>query len=124
MTNIPTSFMLMGDKWEVVVVEDPKNTDHYGECNHNENKIIIHKIVSGQTMTQSRIEATLYHEVAHAILCAMCRDGLNNDESFVNILSGLFHQFEITKTIPSHFRMEGNINGKSLSEVPKNSPKT
>ena len=47
-------------------------------------------------MIQDRTEVVFWHEVIHIILGKLCKNELNDDESFVNIMGLLIH--EVIKT--------------------------
>lgn len=49
--------------------------------------IDIARGVEGNRLSESRMRATFWHELTHAILDRMSRFDLNDDESFVNTFS-------------------------------------
>ncbi len=86
--HIPRSFVLMGRKIRVLVVdkENWQMPDAIGWYDSHGGEIQILKT------TPELIEHTFFHELMHAVLTAMGRDKLGQDEAFVDLASGLIHQ--------------------------------
>ena len=87
--KIPGSFQLLGKSYSVRIIPEREWTESetWGVCSPEKRQIIIKGGLSRETT-----EHVYLHEVTHAILDAMGRDRLYADESFVDLLSGLFHQ--------------------------------
>jgi predicted SprT family Zn-dependent metalloprotease len=62
-----------------------------GICQHHTGEIKLQP-PSTYPMANDLVDATFFHEMTHAILYAMGREDLNQDENFVDVFSGLFHQ--------------------------------
>lgn len=83
---IPSEYELYGQKYTVKVIpaEEWQDDENWGLFDPEINEIRVKD--RGQAT-----EWTFYHELVHTILMAM-RHSLNDDEQFVDALSGLFHQ--------------------------------
>lgn len=87
---IPQTFMLMGREFKVVIT--PKQgIDYHGACLPDLNEIHISKDIP-----RSKIESVFFHELTHAILAIMGQQELYNDETFIEVFSGLLHQAMIS----------------------------
>lgn len=88
--NIPSSFKIAGQKWNVVYDKDLLAKDgEYGHCHEVTNTIVLQ---SSGPIPYERVEATFLHELLHAIFHEIGYDTLTNDEKLVNSLSTLLHQ--------------------------------
>ena len=89
--KIPKSFQLLGREWRVIVIPKSKwqDAEAVGICVFDSCEIRL--------MRQKReaMEHVLMHEYTHAALYAM-GSKLTTNESFVDNLSGLFHQILTT----------------------------
>lgn len=91
--NIPKSFTLYAEHWNVEHKNDPTNPSNYGECDGYINTITLQHTVQGKQMSENKIESTFYHELVHAILDTSGYYGLSDDEDFVHTFGGLLHQY-------------------------------
>lgn len=82
-----TSFQLAGCRWEVLLTPD---LSEMGNCNPETHIIKIRADLSKQAQ-----QATLYHELVHAILFTMGQ--INHNEEFVDTFGGFLHQYDKTK---------------------------
>lgn len=84
--NIPKKLTVGGIDYDVNV----KDVLNYSECFGYWNPygtIDIARGREGNRISGSRMRATFWHELTHAILDRMSRHDLNDDESFVNTFS-------------------------------------
>ncbi len=86
--KIPQSFMLLGRSIRVTLIKpcDWKMPDAIGCYDSHLGQISILKT------NPDLEEHTFFHELMHAVLTAMGRDKLNQDEAFVDMSSGLLMQ--------------------------------
>ncbi len=90
-------FTLGATKWDVEEVDKLNSTTQLGECSLGQSKISISKTWANEKVSDQSKEATLYHEVTHAILDTLGYHEHSNDELLVQGLATLFQQFEKTK---------------------------
>ena len=90
--RIPTKFQLMGQQYIVCPMPMEKRETLAGEHDGTVPCIYLDPELKPQNMGM-----TLCHEVVHAILEAAGRTDLSEDETFVDTLGGLLHQFLKTK---------------------------
>lgn len=95
---IPKEFFLFGQK---ITVEFNNNRlddlEALGACKNSTNEIIISDNYRGDKLPDNSIEQTFYHELVHQILFKMNENDLSENEKFVQVFSGLLHQYEKTK---------------------------
>ena len=84
--NIPKRLTVGGVDY-VVNIKDVLNYNEDFGCWRAEGVIDIAQGIEGNRLSASRMRATFWHELTHAILSRMERRDLNNDESFVNTFS-------------------------------------
>ena len=84
--NIPKKMVVGGIDY-VVNIKDVLNYNEDFGCWRAEGVIDIAQGIEGNRLSASRMIATFWHELTHAILSRMERRDLNNDESFVNTFS-------------------------------------
>jgi hypothetical protein len=92
-----SKFTLGATEWSVEEVEKFDSTTQLGESSIGETKIRISKTWSNTLVSEQSKEATIYHEVVHAILDTLGEFDLSQKEEFVQKFSVLMHQFEKTK---------------------------
>ena len=84
--NIPKKMTVGGIDY-VVNIKDALNYNEDFGVWQPQGTIDIARGVEGARIPESRMRATFWHELTHAILDRMSRTDLNNDESFVNTFS-------------------------------------
>ena len=84
--KIPKKFKLGGVDYEVRLVEHCGNYDNFGFW-RPQGIIEIANQAGGYEVSESKKRQTFLHELTHAILFAMGKEELNDDESFVNTFS-------------------------------------
>ena len=84
--NIPKKLTVGGVDY-VVNIKDVLNYSGDFGFWQPQGTIDIARGAAGDRLSGSRIRATFWHELTHAILDRMGRADLNNDESFVNTFS-------------------------------------
>lgn len=91
-------FYLGAVKW-TVKVDDEKLTDRgaYGTSEYSLSEILIQAKSRGKQRESTSMDQVLYHEVLHSILNTLGEYELADNEKFVQQVSLLLHQFEITK---------------------------
>jgi len=90
------SFKLAGRTFTVETV-DALHSDALGRAISDLNKILIYtKWQSGDPVPESTQEQTLLHEVLHCIFEVLGRDDLSQDETLVQSVSLLLHQYRET----------------------------
>lgn len=96
---IPTSFSLYGKQFNVGASESLFNgrCDSIGRIDIPSQCITIQKDTPQIDSTRQSKEQTFYHELVHGMLDMMGRRDLSREEGFVEHLSSLLHQFEVTK---------------------------
>ena len=88
--NIPSKFKLVNYTWSVVMHPGPINEDGdtcHGTCCFNTRTITL-----DATLDPELLWHTWLHELLHAILNALGRPGLNEDEGLVDSVSGALAQ--------------------------------
>jgi len=89
---IPASIRVGGKLYQIKYQSDPKNGSLLGEHSDYTTEIVIHETVEGEKISrQSQLE-TFWHEAVHAVLCAMGRLDLNNDETFVTTVGAMLNE--------------------------------
>lgn len=68
-----------------------------GLCNPLTNTVHIATHFKGEKLAEDVVTHSLYHELTHYILSLMGQSELNNNETFVDMVGGYFHQFNKTK---------------------------
>ena len=89
--RIPKKFRLGGVDYIVNQVEHCGNYDNLGFC-RPQGIIEIANQAGGYEVSDSKKRQTFLHELTHAILFAMGKSELNDDESFVNIFSSFLNE--------------------------------
>ena len=84
--NIPKGLKVGGVDYEVRFVEHCGTNDDFGLW-RSQGIIEIATQVGGYKVSESKKKQTFFHELTHAILFAMGKEELNEDESFVNTFS-------------------------------------
>ena len=84
--NIPKKLKVGGVDYIVKQVEHCGNYDYFGFC-RPQGIIEIANQAGGYEVSESKKKQTFLHELTHAILFAMGKEELNDDESFVNTFS-------------------------------------
>ena len=84
--NIPKKFKVGSVDYEVRLVEHCGTDDDFGLW-RPQGIIEIANQSGGYDISESKKKQTFFHELTHAILFAMRKDDLNDDESFVNTFS-------------------------------------
>lgn len=94
--KIPESFTLLGHPFTVHVIPPIqwKLKDCVGLYQPAEHRIFI------RAGKQSLREHTFFHELTHAILDAMGKHALYEDEEFVDAFAGMLHQIMKTAKYP------------------------
>jgi hypothetical protein len=96
--SLPAIFYLGAVEWRIEINNSRLNDlKAYGYCEYDQSLISIANKTETYDRTPQAIEATLYHEVVHAILDTIGKNELSRDEEFVQCFSTLLHQFEKTK---------------------------
>ena len=89
--NIPKKFKLGGVDYSVKQVEHCGNYDNFGFW-RPQGIIEIANQSGGYEVSESKKMQTFLHELTHAILFAMSKGELNDDESFVNTFSSFLNE--------------------------------
>lgn len=89
--NIPKKFKLGGVDYSVKQVDHCGNYDDFGFW-RPQGMIEIADQAGGYEVSESKKMQTFLHELIHAILFAMGKGELNDDESFVNIFSSFLNE--------------------------------
>ena len=84
--NIPKKLKVGSVDYEVKQVEHCGTNDDFGLW-MSQGIIEIANQSGGYDISESKKKQTFFHELTHAILFAMRKDDLNEDESFVNTFS-------------------------------------
>lgn len=84
--NIPKKFKVGGVDYEVRFVVHCGTEDNFGLW-RPQGIIEIANQAGGYEVSRSKKKQTFLHELTHAILFAMGKEELNDDESFVNTFS-------------------------------------
>lgn len=95
MNLIPKTFELGGSNYTVVSTDKRPEGISSSTCAHviySKNLIEIFNNHIGYEAADDYKTLSYYHEITHAILRAMGRDDLNDDESFVETFSNFLHQ--------------------------------
>lgn len=114
--RLPTSFALMNREYRVrrATEAELKEAEDglYGFCDYEEAEIVLfpHK-------NRDHAEHTYFHELAHALLMAIGRPDLAENEALVDSLAAALHQYE--KTMDGRFNMQRKRktqNGQSMQK--------
>lgn len=89
--NIPKRFKVGGIDYTVNMVEHIGTSDDFG-VHYSDGQIDIATQTSGRQTSGSLRRQTFLHELTHAILFAMGKEELNDDESFVNTFSSFLSE--------------------------------
>ena len=89
--KIPKKFKVGGVDYEVQFVEHCGTNDDFGLW-EPQGIIEIANQSGGYDISDSKKKQTFFHELTHAILFAMRKDDLNDDESFVNTFSSFLNE--------------------------------
>lgn len=90
--RIPKAFTLMGNPFNVSYAPRVDSTEElYGICKVSEGCIVLQDI--GADLSPNYQAHVFCHELVHAMLDMVGEEELSNDESFVDTLGGLIHQF-------------------------------
>lgn len=89
---------ICGMTYEIEEKEDVFTSDgvHFGEVDFTQNKIMISK-----SLTVEQKEATIFHEILHAILTTLGYQNESTNEQFVCAVSNAMYQtFTLNRNIP------------------------
>ena len=89
--KIPKKFRVGGVEWDVRLVQHCGNYDDFGFCKP-QGIIEIANQAGGYEISESKKKQIFLHELIHAILFAMGKDELNDDEAFVNTFSSFLSE--------------------------------
>lgn len=89
--KIPKKFQVGSVDYEVRLVEHCGNNDDFGFW-RPQGIIEIANQAGGYEVSESKKRQVFLHEVTHAILFAMGKEELNDDESFVNTFSSFLSE--------------------------------
>ena len=89
--KIPKKFRVGGVEWDVQLVQHCGNYDDFGFCKP-QGIIEIANQAGGYEISESKKKQIFLHELTHAILFAMGKDELNEDEAFVNTFSSFLSE--------------------------------
>ncbi len=89
--NIPKRFRVGGVDYEVKLVQHCGINDDFGLW-RPQGIIEIATQAGGYEVSESQKKQTFLHELTHAILFAMGKEELNEDESFVNTFSSFLNE--------------------------------
>ena len=89
--NIPNKLKIGGVDYSIKHVEHCGIDDDFGLW-RSQGIIELAKQSGGFEISESKKRQTFFHELTHAILCAMAKDELNEDESFVNTFSSFLNE--------------------------------
>ena len=89
--KIPKKFKVGSVDYEVKRVEHCGNNDDFGFW-RPQGIIEIATQAGGYEVSESKKMQTFLHELTHAILFAMGKEDLNDDESFVNTFSSFLSE--------------------------------
>ena len=89
--NIPKKLKVGGVDYSVKQVEHCGTNDDFGLW-RSQGIIEIATQAGGYEVSESKKKQTFLHELTHAILFAMRKDDLNDDESFVNTFSSFLSE--------------------------------
>ena len=89
--NISKKFKVGSVDYEVRLVEHCGNNDDFGFW-RPQGIIEIANQAGGYEVSESKKMQTFLHELTHAILFAMGKEELNDDESFVNTFSSFLSE--------------------------------
>lgn len=97
--KIPKSFRLLGATFTVSFDDNLVEREGLlGRICYNKHEIVLQnpKARGVKDISKTSVEQTLFHEIIHAALGAAGREGLNEDEAFVDLLGQLLHQVMTT----------------------------
>ena len=95
--KLPKEFQLMGRTFQIVWDKNlVTKTDVVGQASYRELKVFLQPDCPGARRPRDSVEQAFYHELVHHILDIMEENELSKNEKFVEIFSGLLHQFEKT----------------------------
>ena len=89
--KLPKKFKVGGVDYTIKQVEHCGNYDNFGFCLPH-GIIEIANQAGGYEVSDSKKKQTFLHELTHAILFAMRKSELNDDESFVNTFSSFLNE--------------------------------
>ena len=89
--NIPKKFKIGGVDYSVEQVEHCGHYDDFGFW-QPQGIIEIANQAGGYEVSESKKRQVFLHELTHAILFAMSKNELNDDESFVNTFSSFLNE--------------------------------
>lgn len=89
--NIPKKLKVGSVDYEVRLVEHCGMNDDFGLW-RPQGIIEIANQAGGYDVSESKKKQTFLHELTHAILFAMGKEDLNNDESFINTFASFLSE--------------------------------
>ena len=90
--NIPKAFTLGGVEHVVEIQQVVGYEQDFGQYDPVRKVIQISQTCRGRGVPQSFQQQIFLHELVHAILNTMSKDGLNDDESFVNTFASFLNE--------------------------------
>jgi hypothetical protein len=94
--TIPESVNLLGVAVPIIWWQDHERSEeeleYHGEAHFSSKIIYLAHTCRGKDLRQQLKEHTFFHEVLHQVLDSAGYKKLNNDEQFVDLVSGLLHQ--------------------------------
>ena len=95
---IPNKFTLHGCEWSVKKEKDESNIDNLGSCNNFTCTITIQEKYGKESISNTMMESTFFHEFIHAALNSGEYHDLSADEKLVSHLGNCLHQYLKTKS--------------------------
>ena len=89
---IPKKFSIGGLEYTVQYSDNLRYGEEYGHWNGTKCEIAIAYKAGGDTVCLDREKQTFFHELVHAILDAIGKDALNEDEEFIDAFSNALYQ--------------------------------
>ena len=106
--EIPTKFELARCK-HIVNVLDHLYSENFGDCCNSNLTINIARNSKRLIITKDRQLNTFYHELVHAILYAIERDDLNENETFITNFGNMLMEFDLTRDNIPHRVIETSM---------------
>lgn len=105
--KIPTRFELARCKHTVNIVHH-LDSESFGNCCNSNLIINIAENSKRESITKDKQLNTFYHELVHAILFAIERDDLNENETFITNFGNMLMEFDLTRDNVPIKVIEGN----------------
>lgn len=95
---IPNYCELGGVEFSTNIKQDNQNGGNLGHCAISDGEIYIQNVNFGKNLSQTQMQNTYFHELAHMMMETIGRNDLSENETFIQNLGNVLFEFMRTAT--------------------------